>query len=365
MPQMQAFTPFTLPSGLTLKNRLVLAPMTTYSSNQDGTLAADEVPYLERRAKGGFGAIITAAIYVHPTGKAFVGQWSASGPEFLDSLREAADAIHRGGAAAILQLHHGGRQCPPSIVGTPISASAIASDAPNAVVPAAATQEQIEDIIAGFAQAARLAKQAGYEGVEIHGANTYLVQQFVSPHSNRREDEYGANRNLFSIQLFQAVRAAVGPKFTVGYRLSPEEPWEPGIRLGNTLSLIDDLINQGIDFLHVSLRDFRQPSIHGDSEGPVLARIIEHVNGRVPLIGVGSVLKGEDAEALIALGADLVAVGRAAISDPEWPAKVMAGIDPDVAVELENLEENLTLPAGLAAKIRTVEGWFQVKEPAR
>jgi 2,4-dienoyl-CoA reductase-like NADH-dependent reductase (Old Yellow Enzyme family) len=355
------FTPFRLASGLTLRNRLLVAPMTTYSSYEDGTIREDELDYLERRARGGFGAITTAACYVHPTGHAFDGQWGCESDQRLDSLVSARRAIQRGGAAAILQIHHGGRQCPGRHCGgRPVAPSEVAAERPNAELPRALDAAEVEQMVEAFGRAAHLAKKAGYDGVEIHGANTYLIQQFVSPHSNRRMDDW-CDPLRFPLAVTDAVLAATGPGFSVGYRFSPEESETPGIRLDLTFQLLDALVTRPLDYLHISLGDYRQPSLHDPDGPPVIGRVLAHLRGRMPLIGVGSVLSAEDAEAVLQTGADLVAIGRAAVSEPEWPQVALVGGAPRWAIPSEGAAETLTIPAGLERKIYAVPGWFDVE----
>ena len=192
---MSLFSPLRLPvSGVELPNRLLMAPMTTYSGHPDGTISDGEVAYLRRRAAGGFGAIITAACYVDRAGQGFVGQWGCDREERLPSLQRAADAIRSAGAVAILQIHDAGRMSDPQILeGPPRSASAVAALRPGALLPRPLSHAEVLASIAAFAAAARRAVQAGFHGVEIHGANTYLPQQFFSPHSNRRDDAWGGD----------------------------------------------------------------------------------------------------------------------------------------------------------------------------
>jgi 2,4-dienoyl-CoA reductase-like NADH-dependent reductase (Old Yellow Enzyme family) len=350
--------PISLANGLNLRNRLVVAPMTTYSSYEDGRIREDELPYLRRRAEGGFGIVMTAACAVHPRGKAFDGQWVCWEDTFMDSLISAADAIHDGGAAAVLQIHHGGRQCPSRICGgPPLSASAIPSERPNAETPVAMTDEEIEETIYAFSMAALRAQAAGYDAVEIHGANTYLLQQFVSPHSNRRDDEWGQDRLAFPLAVVDSIMQTV-PGYPVGYRFSPEESENPGIRLEDTFKLIDGLCTFDLSFLHISLGNFRQGSIRGDYEAPTLTRVLEHIDGRLPLIGVGSVKTHADYDEIRAMGADLVALGRVAITEPEWP-KVRS---PRLSIPASNAADVLTVPEGLTNKIYAVKGWFPVDE---
>lgn len=354
------FEPLPLRSGYVLKNRLAVAPMTTYSSYEDGTIREDELPYLERRAQGGFGMVITAACYVQACGHAFDGQWGCEHDGRLPSLRAAADAIHRGGAMAVLQIHHGGRQCPLRHVDPPLSASAIADPRAGASVPRAMTVEEVAETVRAFGSAARRAREAGFDGIEIHGANTYLLQQFVSPHSNRRDDAYGRDRLLFPKQVVEAVLDQAG-KLDVGYRFSPEEPCEPGLRMADTEALVDLLLDYQLSYLHLSLRDYDQASIVENSTEPTVSRLARRIGGRMPLMAVGQVWDMDDAERCQALGADLVALGRSAIIEPEWPQVVRQGKPPRREVPHEGAEALLTLPAGLARDIYRHEGWFPVE----
>ena len=331
--------------------------MTTYSSFPDGNIDPEEIEFLRRRAKGGFGTIITAACCVHPSGWAFAGQWQCSEDRFLPSLKSVADAIRGEGSAAILQIHHGGRECPPELCGgQSVSASAIASPRPNSVAPRALTEDEILEIIDAFGQATRRAAEAGFDGVEIHGANTYLLQQFVSPDSNRREDAWGQDRLKFSKAVVDSVLSHATQGFTVGYRFSTEEPQTPGLRISDTEALIDALCATKLDFLHVSLRDYRQLSMHEAFPEPVLDRVVSLVKDRKPLIGVGSVKTIEDAQAIWDAGADLVAIGRTAISDPEWPQHPS---EPRTKIPRGDFAKELTIPAGLAKRIESVDGWFE------
>jgi 2,4-dienoyl-CoA reductase-like NADH-dependent reductase (Old Yellow Enzyme family) len=413
------FDPVHIP-GLRLRNRLVLAPMTTYSSGEDGAISDAELAYLERRARGGFGMVITAACYVHKSGHAFPGQWGCSRDEGLPSLRSAAAAIKAGGAAAALQLHHGGRQAPSRLCGRPLSASAIPAERPGAETPAAMTEAEILETVEAFADATRRAVEAGFDAVEIHGANTYLLQQFVSPHSNRREDAWGRDRLKFPLAVVDACLSAAPQGFPVGYRFSPEELETPGIRVADTLRLMDALTTRPLAWLHASLRDFRAPSLHGACDEPVLTRLARRLGGsgvppdsahsgahsagdldpaqmdagcasggldaprstgdseaafdrpvrertvltaprlrgRCPLIGVGSVWTRAEAEEAMALGAGLVAVGRAALVDPEWPASILRDGQPARRLlPAADAEALLTLPPGLVERLRRAPGW--------
>jgi 2,4-dienoyl-CoA reductase-like NADH-dependent reductase (Old Yellow Enzyme family) len=365
------FEPYRLPvSGVTLPNRLALAPMTTYSSHEDGTISDAEVDYLRRRAAGGLGTIITAACYVERVGQGFVGQWACDHDRHLPSLRRAAEAIQAEGAVALLQIHDAGRMSNPLVIDwTPRSASDVRAERPNFLPPRPMTEAEIEGSIAAYAAAARRAVQAGYEGVEIHGANTYLIQQFFSPHANRRQDRWGGDlerRMRFPLAVAGAVREAVGSDAVVGYRFSPEEIEEPGISMDDTLRLVDALCALSLDYLHISLSHYSLGSIRDQSDSRSrIALIAEEIAGRAPLMGVGSVWSRADAENVLALGADLVAVGRAALAEPEWAQKIRSGDAIRTCILPQGGDEEATLPPPLYQKILSTPGWVPVceKEP--
>lgn len=326
-------TALTFRRGLTLKNRVVMAPMTTRMSFYDGVVTQDELKYYSLRT-GEVGAVITAAANVQEGGKGWEGELSVSSDEFIPSLSRLASTIKRNGTKAILQLFHAGRMTDSKILRgvQPVSSSAIAAERPNAEIPRALTEDEIFGVIEDFKKATQRAIQAGFDGVEIHGANTYLIQQFFSPHSNRREDQWGGSlekRFNFINQLVDAVIVVVDNSkvkdFIVGYRFSPEEYEEPGIKITDTFYLIDKLADKKLDYLHISLGDFKKVSASEDfKEKSILQYVHEKINGRVPLIGVGDIRTKQDAEDTLT-NAELVAVGRSLIIDPHWTSKVLEG----------------------------------------
>ncbi|WP_163144945.1 NADH-dependent flavin oxidoreductase [Bacillus sp. 22-7] len=358
-----------LKNNVELKNRVVLAPMTNFSSHPDGTVSDAEIDYYVRRSKGA-GMVITACTNVTANGKGFHGEFGGDHDGMIPSLSRLASSIKEQGAKAILQIFHGGRECPPELVpnGETVSASAVASEG-SSNTPRALTEKEVEDIIAAFGETTRRAIEAGYDGVEIHGANGYLIQQFFSPHSNRREDRFGGSlekRMTFPLAVVDAVQKAVQEHakepFIVGYRFSPEEPTDPGISMDDTLQLVDVLSDKGLDYLHVSLMDFwSKPRRGADEAKPRIQHLLEKMNNRLPLIGVGSIHTPDEAVKALETGVAMVALGREMIMEPDWVQKVQGGKESEIAVTLSKKDqEKLVIPDPLWQAIVNTPGWFPV-----
>lgn len=364
------FHPIMLRSGVEVKNRIAMAPMTHTSSNLDGTVSDAELAYYARRA-GGVGMVVTACTYVIPSGFGFPAQFAADRDEMIPSLRRLAAAIQQQGAKAVLQIFHGGRMCSPKAVpnGDVVSASDVPADREGAVTPRALTEPEIEEIVRAFGETTRRAIEAGFDGVEIHGANGYLLQQFFSPHANRRDDQYGGsleNRMRFPLAIVEEVKRTVmkhaSAPFLIGYRFSPEEPTTPGIQMDHTLTLVDRLADMELDYLHVSLQDFRSVAHRGVEENKSRIELLAaQIHGRTPLMGVGSIITPNDAIQTMGLGADFVALGRELIVDPDWVEKVQQGQVDDIDTTLTaSDQERLVVPDPLWRSILTVPGWFPV-----
>ncbi len=365
----QLFKELELKNNMKIKNRIVMAPMTNYASNEDGTVSDMEINYYTRRS-GGVGIVVTACTYVTANGKGFPGEFAGDSDEMIPGLRRLAEAIQGQGAKAVLQIFHGGRSCPPELVhGDVVSASAVASAEQPDVLPRSLSDSEIEDIIRDFGETTRRAIEAGYDGVEIHGANGYLIQQFFSPHSNTREDRWGGSvdkRMAFPLAVVNEVKrvAAEHAKapFMIGYRFSPEEATTPGITMDDTLKLVDTLADQGLDYLHVSLMDYRsKPREGADNSKTRLEWIVDAVQGRVPVIGVGSVHTPDEAVEVLQTGAELVALGRELIMEPDWVSKVADGRESEIKTTLSKQDQELlVIPDLLWHYIMERTGWFPV-----
>jgi 2,4-dienoyl-CoA reductase-like NADH-dependent reductase (Old Yellow Enzyme family) len=369
------FAPFRL-GHLTLQNRVVFAPCTTYSSfdatsalhagGPDGHITPQELRYLERRAAQ-VGIVVTAACYTTRDGKGFLGQWGCDADDKRPSLEAAATAIRRGGAASFLQIHDAGRQTPSKLIGKPARApSSVPMPREGAETPREMTEADIETAIRAFADAAVRAKRAGFDGVEIHGANTYLLQQFLSPHSNRRSDRWGGsleNRLRFPLAVVRRVREAVGADYPVAYRYSPEETWEPGMSIHDTNALLEALREFDLAYISVSTGDYWQPGLRDASDATPRAVIAKRLMPDTPVVGVGKVWTPGDAERILENGTDLVALGRALICDPEWTQHAKDGLEPRLGYEADRWQEN-DVPPGLHRRIVDVKGWFPMLETA-
>ena len=368
------FQPITLRSGIQLDNRVVMAPMTTFSSNQDGTVTDEEVAYYSRRSNG-VGMVVTACAYVTLNGKGFQGEFGSDRDDLIPSLHRVASAIKEQGAKAVLQIFHGGRMCPPELVpdGEIVSASAVPAEqgVVSDQVPRALTESEIQSIILDFGESTRRAIEAGFDGVELHGANGYLIQQFFSPHSNRREDQYGGSlekRLSFPIAIVDEVKKVVAKHakqpFLVGYRFSPEEPETPGITMADTLALVDVLASKELDYLHVSLGEFWSTPRRGMEDSRSRLEIIqERVGKSVPVIGVGSIYTADDALKAIQSGVSMIAIGRELIIDPDWVEKVKQGKESEIEIKLKkDAQSRLVVPDPLWQVIVNTPGWFPIED---
>lgn len=323
------FEPYTLRCGVTLPNRVALAPLTNLQSHADGLLADAELAFLARRADGGFGLVSTCAAYVARDGQAWDGELAIDRDECLPGLTTLAARIHAAGAKAIVQLFHGGVRADSALTGEPVwSASAFTEGAPEGVVPRMATEQDITTVIDRFVAAAERAQRAGFDGVELHGAHGYLFSQFLSCTMNLRTDGWGgdiAARARLLRETTQRVRARCGARFMLGVRLSLEDFGQArGLDLDESLQVIRWLVEDGVDFVHISLWEAERMTTKRPAAHPLtLVRAI--VPREVAVLTAGKIWSREDAEAALARGADVVALGRSAIVNPDWPTMVRAG----------------------------------------
>lgn len=318
-------------AGVTIKNRVVIPPMTECMSFHDGTVTEDEIEYY-RKHSGGAGMFITAVAYVNELGKGFEGELSIDDDKFIPGLTKLSSAIKENGTKAVVQIFSAGRMSSTAILrgNQPVSASAVKAVRAGSEEPRPLTDAEIEQTIKDFGQAVRRAIEAGFDGAEIHGANTYLIQQFFSPHSNRRDDKWGGsveNRMNFPLAVIKECREIVDKyakqPFILGYRISPEEIEKPGITFDQTLQFVDVLKDQPIDYLHVSMGDVWRKSLNDNTiSEPLNETIKKHLDGKVPLIVVGDVQTPADAAKATDAGFEMVGLGRQSLREPQWVQKV-------------------------------------------
>lgn len=355
MPAQALFTPFKL-GALELPTRVVMAPMTrTFCPG--GVPHAQVVEYYRRRAAADVGLIITEGTTVaHPAANGYPNVPRFHGEDALAGWKKVVDAVHAEGGRIVPQLWHVGSV---RRLGTEPDAS-VPGYGPSEklkdgqVVVHGMSHADIRDVIEAFAQAARDAKAIGMDGVEIHGAHGYLIDQFFWAASNQRSDEYGgdlAGRSRFAIELVQAVRAAVGPDFPIILRFSQWKQQDYSARLVDNAEALGEflrpLADAGVDIFHCSTRRFWEPEFEGSDLN--LAGWTRLLTGK-PTITVGSVgLDGEFLQFMVdtdkvaqpaslekllqRLGDqefDLVAVGRALLVDAQWAAKVREGREQDI-----------------------------------
>ena len=327
-------------AGVTLPNRWVVAPMTRVSATEDGAATATMARYYERFARGGFGLVITEGLY---TDRAF-SQGYIHQPGITDDTQVRAwqpvlEAVHRHGARIFAQIMHAGAISQGNrFRDTTLGPSAVEPKGHQMEfyygkgtypVPAAMTEEQIADAIEGFAASAARAVAAGFDGIEIHGANGYLIDQFLTGYANRRDDRWGGGtrqRTTFMRTVYEAVRARVGIDVPVGVRISQGKvndfthKWAG--REQDAEAIFGTLVEAGASYIHVTEHKAWEPAFEGGRDS--LVALARRYAPRVALIANGGVQDAALAQEVLATGADLVALGKAALANPDFPNRIRA-----------------------------------------
>jgi 2,4-dienoyl-CoA reductase-like NADH-dependent reductase (Old Yellow Enzyme family) len=301
-----------------MKNRFILAPQTTTQSNPDGTLGDADFNYLAMRAKGGFGMVLTCAAHVQEDGQAWPGQLGVWSDKHVEGLSRLARAIQKEGSLAIVQLHHGGIKADEQITGrAPLSPS----DDPESGAREISVSE-IHELVKSFGDAARRVQQAGFDGVEIHAAHSYLPCRFFSPKFNRRTDEYGGslfNRARVLFEILKSVRQSCRPDFIVGVRVSVERF---GLLISEMRQIAEWLvrIDNRVDFIDYSLWDcFKKPEDAELAHTSLIRHFMEIDRGEVRFIVAGLIMDPDVAVECLNAGADGVALARASILHHDYP----------------------------------------------
>jgi len=320
---------------LEIKNRIVAGPMVMNHATEDGHVTPRMIDYYAAKARGGFGLVHVEASYMRPDGNMFSRMLGVYSDRQLPGLNEIVEAIHAYGAKCTIQLVHGGRVSHPRITGQqPLAPSD--NTPPLAAKPRGLTVKEIEELVQCYARAAVRAKEAGFDGAMIHGAHGFLIAQFVSPHCNKRKDNYGKDRYLFVKQIVEACRAAVGADYPLFFRISADEfLGDEGLTIEETKKHYAPLLQElGIDCIDVSAgiqeRVYYniQPLYTPRANILYLAEEVKKVVN-VPVIGVGRINDPRLVKQVIETGrVDMISLARQSLADPELPLK-MAEDRPD------------------------------------
>ena len=356
------FKKYTLNNKVEVPSLLAAAPMTLFGSNPDGTINDEERNFYKQRATG-IGLYIVGATCVSLEGLAFDNQTRAFDDKDLPSNKERVKIIKEQGALAINQIHHGGCLGLKRLSGVPVMA--VSADVFNKELEKKGelkedtkaveiTEKDIKRIIDDFAKATEISIKAGYDGIEIHGANNYLLQQFYSGYYNKRTDEWGGSlekRMKFPLAVVDAcckIRDKYNkPEFIIGYRLSPEEPFEDGITMTETLALVRELMKRPLQFIHVSQSKFFQEARRGEGSGTARLKLIhDELKGKMALIGVGGLLSYDDLNKALDSGyADFIGVARALMLNKDLGILLKEGKGDKIRLEIDpEHPEDFNLP---------------------
>ena len=346
------FKKYTLNNKVEAPSLLAVAPMTLFGSNPDGTFGDEEKNFYKQRATG-IGLYILGATCVSLEGLAFDNQPRAFNDNDIPSNKERVKIIKEQGALAINQIHHGGCLGLKRLSGVPVMA--VSAEVFNKELEKKGelkddtkaielTDKDIKRIIEDFARATEISIKAGYDGIEIHGANNYLLQQFYAGYYNKRTDEWGGNlqkRMKFPLEVVDAcikIREKYNkPEFIIGYRLSPEEPFDDGITMTETLALVKELMKRPLQFIHVSQSKFFQEARRGQGAGtPRLKLIHDELKGKMALIGVGGLFSYDDLSKALDSGyADFIGVARALMLNKDLGILLKEGKKDKINLEID------------------------------
>jgi len=312
----------TFAHGPAMKNRFMLAPLTNMQSHDDGTLSDDEHQFLVKRAEGGFGLVMTCASHVQKTGQGFKGQLGCFSDDHIPGLTRLARDIKAYGSVAIVQLHHAGNRSPQDLIGEqPVCPSDDADTGARAL-----STLEVEALTADFVAAAQRCDAAGFDGVELHGAHSYMLCQFLSAELNVRTDKYGGsleNRSRLIFDILEGIRKTCRADFNVSIRLSPERF---GMRTSEIVEVYERLVTSGlVDFIDMSLWDVSKDAADEAFAGQKLLDIFAKLpRGNVRLGVAGKLYSAKEAQTAVDGGADFAILGRGAILHHDFPRSATA-----------------------------------------
>ncbi|MBW4841135.1 MAG: NADH:flavin oxidoreductase [Paenibacillaceae bacterium] len=327
--------------NLTLSNRTVVAPMTRISATEDGLATERMARYYANFANGGFGLLISEGTYLDETySQSYLNQPGIANEAQVESWKKVTHAVHQQGSNIFCQLMYSGalsqgnsytnETIAPSSVKPKTEPALAGTGRTEFFLPREMTYDDIQAVINSFADSAVRAREAGFDGVEIHGANGYLLDQFLTDYTNQRTDKYGGsieNRVRLMVEVIQAVRKAVGSMFVVGIRVSQTKvndyhhKWASGEKEAEVI--FKSLGKAGVDFIHINEYDATKPAF--DDKGSSLAAFAKKYAG-VAVIACGHLEDPSKGETLLSRGeADLIALGKGALANPDWIKKMVEG----------------------------------------
>jgi len=319
---------------LPLHNRLVMPPMATEKTEDNGEVSQEFLAYYNEKTQGGYiGLVIVEHSYVAPEGKASPRQLSTASDENIKGLKQLAETIRANGSRAVMQINHAGSNTTEEVTGTtPVAPSAVMHPK-RKTMPRELSETEIDQIIEAFGSAARRVKEAGFDGVEIHSAHGFLLNQFYSPLTNKRDDHYGGsleNRINLHLAVIEAVREAVGEDYPLLLRLGASDYMEGGVTIDESVPAAHEFEKAGVDILDIS-GGLSGYSIPGLTDQGFFAPLTEAIKKEVsvPVILTGGITEAQAAEKLLAQGrADLIGVGRAVFKDSKWAQKAVESLRP-------------------------------------
>lgn len=320
---------------LSLKNRLVMPPMATSKCNEDGTMSNGLLEYYDEKSRGGhIGLIITEHSYISQEGMVRKKQLSVSSDEMVDGLKKLADTIQKNGSKAVLQINHAGSSAKKEVTGLQVvgPSTVYAPDSLEEILTRELTKEEIGKITMQFKDAAQRAKASGFDGVEIHSAHGYLLNQFYSPLSNTRNDEYGGNlegRIRFHLEVIKAVREGVGEDYPILLRLGAADYMDGGSDIEDAKAAAMAFEKASVDVLDISggFCGYVRPGVTEEGYFFPLTEEIKKVVS-IPVILTGGIIHAETADKLLNEGkADLIGVGRAIYMDSSWALNAMQSLN--------------------------------------
>lgn len=318
--------------NITLQNRLIMPPLATEKSSAEGKVSKALLDFYKEKSEGGLVSLfIIEHSYVRKDGKASAYQLSVAENSDVSGLKELSAAIHRNGSKAVMQINHAGSAASADITGSqPVGPSAAANPRKGGT-PRALTQQEISGIVTAFADAARRVKEAGFDGVEIHSAHGYLLNQFYSPLTNKRVDAYGGDvfgRIQIHLEVIAAARKAVGEDYPILLRLGASDYAQGGSTIMDSQAAAKAFEQAGVNVIDVSggFCGYTVPGNDGYGYFSPLSFAIKEAIA-LPVILTGGITKAQEAEDLLLRGAaDLIGVGRAILKDSQWAKKELSGL---------------------------------------